>query len=50
MDVGKLHQAHEDFLSVVADGGFGPPPAGEWDAERVLAHVAANCCARSPGC
>lgn len=41
MDIEKLHRAHEEFLAVVADGGFGPPPAGEWNAERVLAHVAA---------
>jgi hypothetical protein len=36
MDIGKLHLAHEELLSVVAAGGFGPPPAGEWDAERVI--------------
>lgn len=42
MDVGKLQQAHEDFLGVASDGGFGPPPPGEWDAARLLAHVAAT--------
>jgi hypothetical protein len=41
MDVELLQKAHEDFLSVAAGAGFGPPPAGEWDAERLLAHVAA---------
>ena len=41
MDVRALHQAHEDFLEVAKAGGFGPPPPGEWDAERLLAHVAA---------
>jgi len=41
MDVCALHQAHEDFLEVAKAGGFGPPPPGEWDAERLLAHVAA---------
>lgn len=41
MDFEKLRQAHVDFLAVVREGGFGPPPAGEWDAERLLAHVAA---------
>jgi hypothetical protein len=41
MDVEFLRQAHESFLSVAAGGGFGPPPAGEWDAERLLAHVGA---------
>ena len=40
MDVRALRQAHEDFLEVAKAGGFGPPP-GEWDAERLLAHVAA---------
>ena len=42
MDVAMLRQAHEDFLTVAAGGGFGPPPAGEWDAERLLAHVTAT--------
>src|SRR5215472_6444519 len=41
MDVRALRQAHEDFLEVAKAGGFGPPPPGEWDAERLLAHVAA---------
>ena len=41
MDVRALRQAHEDFLKVAKAGGFGPPPQGEWDAERLLAHVAA---------
>ena len=40
MDVTRLRQAHDDFLAVAAAGGFGPPPAGEWDADRILAHVA----------
>jgi hypothetical protein len=29
-----------EFLAVADDGGFGQPPAGEWDAERILAHAA----------
>lgn len=41
MDVTKLRQAHAAFLAVAEGGGFGPPPAGEWDADRILAHVAA---------
>ncbi len=41
MDAQALRQAHEDFLEVAKGGGFGPPPPGEWDAERLLAHVAA---------
>jgi hypothetical protein len=40
MDIEKLRQAHEDLLGVARKGGFGPPPAGEWDAGRLLAHVA----------
>jgi hypothetical protein len=40
MDVTKLRQAHHDFLAVAEAGGFGLPPAGEWDADRILAHVA----------
>jgi hypothetical protein len=40
MDVTSLRQAHDDFLAAAQAGGFGPPPAGEWDADRILAHVA----------
>ena len=40
MDVTRLRQAHDEFLAVAAGGGFGPPSAGEWDADRVLAHIA----------
>src|SRR5215472_1566555 len=39
MDSDGLRQAHEDFLAVARGGGFGPPPSGEWDAERLIAHV-----------
>jgi hypothetical protein len=39
VDVSALRKAHEDFLAVAEGGGFGPPPAGEWDAERLVAHV-----------
>jgi hypothetical protein len=42
MDVAAMRTAHEDFLAEAAGGGFGPPPPGEWDAERLLAHVAAT--------
>lgn len=32
-----------DVLLAEADaGGFGPPPDGQWGAEQVVAHVAAN--------
>ena len=40
MDVTRLRKAHDEFLAVASAGGFGPPPAGEWDADRILAHVA----------
>jgi len=40
MDVTRLRKAHDEFLAVAAGGGFGPPSAGEWDADRVLAHIA----------
>jgi len=42
MDVAALRTAHEDFLAMATAGGFGPPAHGEWDAERLLAHVAAT--------
>jgi hypothetical protein len=41
MDVNALRTAHDDFLKVAEAGGFGAPPPGEWDAGRLLAHVAA---------
>jgi hypothetical protein len=40
MDVTSMRQAREGFLAVAEGGGFGPPPPGEWDADRILAHVA----------
>ena len=41
MDIYALRKAHDEFLDVATGGGFGPPPPGEWDAERLLALVAA---------
>lgn len=41
IDAGALRGAHEEFLKEAAGGGFGAPPPGEWDAQRVIAHVAA---------
>jgi hypothetical protein len=35
-----MRKAHDEFLAVAEAGGFGPPPAGEWDADRILAHAA----------
>ena len=40
MDVASMRKSIGEFLAVAEGGGFGPPPAGEWDAERILAHVA----------
>jgi hypothetical protein len=40
MDVTALRKAHDELIAVAAAGGFGPPPAGEWDADTLLAHVA----------
>lgn len=37
-----LRQAYKDFLALAETGGFGPPPAGEWDAARILAHLYAT--------
>ncbi len=39
MDIANIHKAYRDFLAVAEAGGFGPPPPGEWDAERILAHI-----------
>jgi hypothetical protein len=39
VDTTELSQAFDEFLQVAEAGGFGPPPPGEWDADRVLAHV-----------
>jgi hypothetical protein len=42
MDSSPVRQAYEDFLAVATKGGFGPPPPGEWDAARILAHIYAT--------
>jgi hypothetical protein len=42
MDTGELRRAYNVLLAEVAAGGFGAPPAGQWSAERIVAHVAAN--------
>jgi hypothetical protein len=33
---------YADFIAEVLAGGFAAPPAGEWTAEQVAAHVARN--------
>lgn len=35
-------EAYTAFFAEAEAGGFGPPPAGEWPAERVVAHLAVN--------
>jgi uncharacterized protein YndB with AHSA1/START domain len=37
-----LAAAYEDFYAEALAGAFAAPPAGEWTAERVVAHVALN--------
>lgn len=41
MDTTPLHHAYLDFLAVAQDGTFAAPPAGEWSAEQLLAHIVA---------
>jgi uncharacterized protein YndB with AHSA1/START domain len=41
-DLTGVRAAYDAFFAEAAAGGFGPPPEGEWDADRVLAHVALN--------
>jgi cytosine/adenosine deaminase-related metal-dependent hydrolase len=42
MDATALRSAYEELFAEAEAGGFGLPPAGEWTAELVLAHIAAN--------
>lgn len=42
MDTTELRNAYATFLDVAREGGFGPPPAGGWSAEQVVAHIALN--------
>jgi uncharacterized protein YndB with AHSA1/START domain len=39
-DVTALVAAYDMFFAEALRGGFGAPPPGEWDAARVVAHVA----------
>ena len=39
-DVTALLAAYDTFFAEALRGGFGAPPPGEWDAPRVVAHVA----------
>ena len=42
MNAAELRQAYDVLLAEAETGGFGPPPPGEWTAEQVVAHIAAN--------
>lgn len=42
MDTSELRGLYNSFIALGEAGGFGPPPAGEWRAEIVLAHIARN--------
>jgi hypothetical protein len=42
MDTTDLRKAYEGVAVEVAAGGFGPPPPGEWDAGRIVGHLALN--------
>jgi hypothetical protein len=42
MDTTALRAAYHDFLAIAANGRFERPPAGEWTAEQLLAHVVAT--------
>ncbi|MEU9504851.1 hypothetical protein AB0D32_01030 [Micromonospora sp. NPDC048170] len=42
MDSGTLREAYEEVLAEVDAGGFGAPPAGQFSAEQIVAHLAAN--------
>ena len=40
MDTTDLRTAYESVVVEVEEGGFGPPPAGEWDAGRIVGPLA----------
>jgi hypothetical protein len=42
MDTHALRSAYDGLLAVAQAGEFHDPPAGEWTAAMVLAHVATN--------
>ena len=41
-DTSELRAAYAELIAIAEAGGFGPPPAGQWRAELVMAHMAAN--------
>ena len=42
MDIEALRSGYKEFYAEASAGGFGPPPEGEWTAEFIVAHIAAN--------
>jgi uncharacterized protein YndB with AHSA1/START domain len=42
VDLAPVAAAYDAFFAEAERGDFGEPPPGEWDAARVLAHVALN--------
>ena len=42
MDDGDLRRAYDALAEAARSGEFGSPPAGEWTATQVLAHVIAS--------
>jgi hypothetical protein len=42
MQTEELAAAYAAVLDEATAGGFGPPPAGEWTAAQVVAHLAVN--------
>ena len=42
VDLSALRAAYETFFVEAEQGGFGPAPEGEWNADQVVAHVALN--------
>ena len=41
MDTKTLQTAYRDFVTVAQGGTFAAPPAGEWTAAQILAHIVA---------
>ncbi|HZM74890.1 MAG TPA: hypothetical protein VFC19_04140 [Candidatus Limnocylindrales bacterium] len=42
MDTTPLRSAYAELIGEARQGGFGEPPDGEWNADQIVAHVAAN--------
>ncbi len=42
MDTTVLRAAYTELIAEARLGGFGDPPPGQWSAQQIIAHVAAN--------